>query len=142
MGCGSHLCWSPLTDDASTFYSCITWWHSRGTDVFKWIYRELWRERDGVPLFFCHFARRKVISCTARGSKPRNKQFQSLSVVKQHVRDYKITHAYSLLCKLLWALQGLYDFVFNYTVSSVTLQVFIPLSLFLNIKSITALALN
>jgi len=106
MGYVSHLCFSPLTDDVPTFYSCITWWHSRGTDVFKWIYRERWCEAHGFSLFSCHFTERKIICRTARGSKPRNRPFQSLCVVKQHVPDYTITHAYSLLCKLLGLLGG------------------------------------
>lgn len=99
MGNVSHLCSHPLTDDASMFSSCITWWHSRGTDVFGWIHGELQCERHGFSLFARHFAESKVISCTARGSMPRNRAFPGLHVVKQRVPDCTITHAYSLLCK-------------------------------------------
>lgn len=97
------------------------------------------------PLFSCRSARCKVISSTTRHSKPMNKLFQSLRVVKQHAPDCTITHKNSLLCKLAWFLSGLHDFIFNYTVSPVAIQVFPPLSLFFffsYFKSVTAWVLN
>lgn len=128
MGNASHLCSYPLRDDAFTFHSCITWWYSRGTDVFKWICRELGCERHGFSLFSCHFAESKVISSSARGSKPGNRPFQSLHVVKQHAPDFTITHAYSLLCKLLGLLRG---FLISFSIIQfpLTPTSFLPLSI-------------
>lgn len=150
MGNVSHLCFSPLTIVAPTYFTTASLDDTPGEQMCSNDFTVNSDVRDFFffsHYFFCHSAQCKVISCTARRSKPRNKPFQSLRVVKQHVPDCTITHKYSLLCKLAQFLSRLHDFIFNYSFPCHHTSFFFPLSLFFfsfffYLKSVTAWVLN